>query len=66
MVWVCSSKRKRNNPKLVEHLASVYRVLLSRAHKGVYVYFMDGDTEQYFRQQLIQPTPFGAGVTPQP
>jgi uncharacterized protein len=40
---------KRNNPKLLEHLASVYRVLLSRAHKGVYVYFMDKDTEKYIR-----------------
>jgi DUF2075 family protein len=40
---------KRNNPKLLEHLASVYRVLLSRAHKGVYVYFMDKDTERYIR-----------------
>lgn len=40
---------KRNNPKLLEHLASVYRVLLSRAHKGVYVYFMDKGTERYIR-----------------
>jgi DUF2075 family protein len=48
---------KRNNPKLNEHLASVYRVLLSRAHKGVYVYFMDKGTEAYFRNQLAHPTP---------
>src|SRR3989344_5692927 len=40
----------RNNPKLLEHLASVYRVLLSRAHKGVYVYFMDKNTEQFIRK----------------
>lgn len=45
---------KRNNPKLLEHLKSVYRVLLSRAHKGVYVYFMDKDTEEYFRS-CIEP-----------
>ena len=44
---------KRKNPKLAEHLASVYRVLLSRAHKGVYVHFMDPDTEEYFRSQLV-------------
>jgi len=50
---------RRNNPKLRDHLASVYRVLLSRAHKGVYVYFMDKGTEQYFRSQLAQPVPFG-------
>lgn len=49
---------KRNNPKLNEHLASVYRVLLSRAHKGVYVYFMDKGTEAYFKSQLARPTPF--------
>ncbi len=49
---------KRNNPKLKGHLASVYRVLLSRAHKGVYVHFMDKDTETYFRNQLARPTPF--------
>lgn len=46
------SQVKRNNPKLLEHLASVYRVLLSRAHKGVYVYFMDKNTERYFRRRL--------------
>jgi len=49
---------KRNNPKLNEHLASVYRVLLSRAHKGVYVHFMDKNTEAYFKSQLARPTPF--------
>lgn len=43
---------KRNNPILVNHLKNVYRVLLSRAHKGVYVYFMDKNTEKYFRQHL--------------
>lgn len=36
---------KRNNKKLTTHLKNVYRVLLSRAHKGVYVYFMDKNTE---------------------
>ncbi len=43
---------KRNNPNLTNHLKSVYRVLLSRAHKGVYVYFMDKNTEKYFRSHL--------------
>lgn len=50
---------KRNNVKLKEHLSSVYRVLLSRAHKGVYVYFMDKGTEAYFREQLTRPVSFG-------
>lgn len=43
---------KRNNPALVDHLKNVYRVLMSRAHKGVYVYFIDKDTENYFRSHL--------------
>lgn len=50
---------KRSNPKLRDHLASVYRVLLSRAHKGVYVHFIDKDTKRYFRSQLERPVPFG-------
>jgi len=42
----------RNNPNLTQHLKNVYRVLFSRAHKGVYVYFIDKDTEKYFRSHL--------------
>ena len=42
----------RGNAKLADHLKHVYRVLLSRAHKGVYIYFMDKDTEKYFRSNL--------------
>jgi len=43
---------KKNNPELLNHLKNVYRVLLSRAHKGVYIYFMDKETEKYFRSHL--------------
>ncbi|MBM3206857.1 MAG: DUF2075 domain-containing protein, partial [Candidatus Staskawiczbacteria bacterium] len=43
---------KRNNPHYLKHLKNIYRVLLSRAHKGVYVYFMDKDTEEYFRSRI--------------
>ena len=43
---------KRNNPELLSHLKNVYRVLLSRAHKGVYIYFVDKDTEKYFKSHL--------------
>jgi uncharacterized protein len=43
---------KRNNPGLTKHLQHVYRVLMSRAHRGVYVHFMDGGTEQHFRSAL--------------
>jgi len=42
----------RSNPNLAEHLKSVYRVLLSRAHKGVYIYFMDEETEKYFKSRM--------------
>lgn len=43
---------KRNNEKFTEHLKNVYRVLMSRAHKGCYVYFMDKDSEDYFRSRI--------------
>ena len=42
----------RNNTELTKHLKQVYRVLMSRAHRGVYVYFMDKDTEKYFKSHL--------------
>src|SRR3989338_5647740 len=41
----CDSMLKRKNADLTRHLKSVYRVLMSRAHKCVYVYFMDKGTE---------------------
>ena len=40
------------NPKLTEHFKHVYRVLMSRAHKGVYLYCMDKETESYFRSKI--------------
>jgi len=43
---------KRGKEKLTQHLKNVYRVLMSRAHKGVYVHFMDKNTEKYFRSHL--------------
>ncbi len=46
------TKAKRNNPDFIKHLKNIYRVLLSRAHKGVYVYFLDKDTEKYFRSKF--------------
>lgn len=47
---------KRNNKKLTKHIKNVYRVLLSRAHKGVYVYFMDKNTEIFFKSKIENPT----------
>jgi uncharacterized protein len=46
------SQVKRGNPELTQHLQHVYRVLMSRAHRGVYVHFMDEGTERYFRSFL--------------
>jgi DUF2075 family protein len=43
---------KRNNEMFTQHLKNVYRVLMSRAHKGVYVYFMGKDTENFFRSRI--------------
>jgi len=43
---------KRKNPNLTRHLQHVYRVLLSRAHRGVYVHFMNSETEKRFRSAL--------------
>jgi hypothetical protein len=40
------------NPKLTEHFKHVYRVLMSRAHKGVYLYFMDKETEKFVRSKI--------------
>lgn len=46
------SMAKRDKEKFTQHLKNVYRVLLSRAHKGVYVYFMDKSTEEYFKSKI--------------
>ncbi|MCX8195252.1 MAG: DUF2075 domain-containing protein [Candidatus Micrarchaeota archaeon] len=43
---------KRGNKEFTKHLKNVYRVLMSRAHKGCYVYFMDKGTEEYFKSRI--------------
>jgi DUF2075 family protein len=53
---------KRNNGQLTQHLKNVYRVLMSRAHKGVYVHFMDKSVENRFKQSLAE---FGVNVIPE-
>lgn len=56
--WIAQPKEsfdsmaKRGNTNLEQHLKHVYRVLLSRAHKGCYVYFMDKETEKYFKSKI--------------
>lgn len=57
------SSAKRKNTDVTKHLKNIYRVLLSRAHRGVYVYFMDKNTEKYFRERLL---PSGTSQPPSP
>ncbi len=42
---------KRRNDEFTKHLKNVYRVLLSRAHKGVFIYFIDKNTKDYFKNK---------------
>lgn len=59
-VWECKPENshdsmiKRNNADITKHLKNVYRVLLSRAHKGVFVYFMDENTRKFFESRVIK------------
>jgi len=43
---------KRSGDDFVRLVKNVYRVLLSRAMKGCYVYFMDKETEHFFRSRM--------------
>lgn len=43
---------KRDKEKFLAHVKNVYRTLLTRGMKGVYVYFMDQDTEDFFRSRI--------------
>ena len=40
------------NIKFAEFVKNTYRVLLSRGMKGCYVYFMDKDTERFFKSRM--------------
>ncbi len=44
--------KRGGEEQFTRYLQDTYRVLLSRAHMGVYVYFMDGGTEKYFRSKI--------------
>lgn len=57
--WIAEPKNskdravaRKGNARLVEHLKNVYRVLLSRGHKGCYVYFVDDETREYFESRI--------------
>jgi len=43
---------KRSKEKFLDLVKNTYRVLLSRGMKGCYVYFMDEDTEKYFKSRV--------------
>jgi len=43
---------KRSQNKFIDLVKSTYRVLLSRGMKGCYVYFMDKDTERFFKSRI--------------
>ena len=43
---------KRSKDQFVDLVKNTYRVLLSRGMKGCYVYFMDKDTERFFRSRI--------------
>jgi len=42
--------------KFIDLVKNTYRVLLSRGLKGCYVYFLDKDTEKFFRSRMDIPT----------
>ena len=47
---------KRAGGDFTRLVKNTYRVLLSRAMKGCYVYFEDKETEKFFRSRMQQGT----------
>lgn len=43
---------KKDKENFTKYVKNTYRTLLTRGMKGVYVYFMDKDTENYFRSRI--------------
>jgi uncharacterized protein len=56
--WIGNSSKssdsvvKRSKNKFVDLVKNTYRVLLSRGMKGCYVYFMNKDTERFFKSRI--------------
>jgi hypothetical protein len=48
----CDSMIKNKNEDFLKHIKNVYRVLLTRGMKGCYIYFMDKDTEEFFKSRI--------------
>lgn len=43
---------KRSKERFVDLVKNTYRVLLTRGMKGCYIYFMDKDTERFFKSRM--------------
>ncbi|HVZ55759.1 MAG TPA: DUF2075 domain-containing protein [Chitinophagaceae bacterium] len=43
---------KRSKDRFIDLVKNTYRVLLTRGMKGCYVYFLDKETEQFFRSRI--------------
>ncbi len=46
---------KRSKERFLELVKHTYRVLLTRGMKGCYVYFMNKDTERFFKSRIEKP-----------
>jgi len=57
-IWEAFKENSFDNPvrqardKFIDLVKNTYRVLFSRGMKGCYVYFMDKDTERFFRSRM--------------
>src|ERR1035437_906649 len=43
---------RRNRENFEKHVKNIYRVLMSRGMKGCYVYFVDKETENFFKSRI--------------
>ncbi len=43
---------RRNRENFEKHVKNIYRVLMSRGMKGCYVYFVDKNTEKFFKSRM--------------
>lgn len=50
------SLARRDKQNFLRYVRNAYRVLMTRGMLGCYVYFMDKDTEQYFKSRIQTPT----------
>ncbi len=53
---------KRSKNKFINLVKNTYRTLLSRGMKGCYVYFMDKNTERFFKSRIESPSELGMSL----